>query len=295
MKAKINPRSREGGLRHGIHLSRCSTSPASASQQLKPRCRTSRSSNLAQSPGRTFRSPSDCQPFDCEPVRFLRQEGPWPSSDSQGEPTSPFYLRPPDSVVHLGAITPDVIKTKALTDTGSEVGPPLSLLASSENVALGSSEERTKRRTNTSLAPHPRISLKLRLSYWNRGGVGPSRALVPVFGHAEWALESSGLRTERRRGWGILSSAKSLVHFLDPHNCWSQRAREESSHFKLHFSLRWWFSSISYTEIGRGFSLRILRIHSFTFSTKKNKLILLDFRKRHHQPGLRITQGNWRQ
>ena len=35
--------------------------------------------------------------------------------------------------------------------------------------------------------------------YWNRGGVGPSRALVPVFGHAEWALENSGLQDGKER------------------------------------------------------------------------------------------------
>ena len=66
-------------------------------------------------------------------------------------------------MAHLGAIaSPDIIKTKALTDTGSEVGLPLSLHASPENVALGSSEERPGR-ASAGLAPHPGISLKLRL------------------------------------------------------------------------------------------------------------------------------------
>ena len=66
-------------------------------------------------------------------------------------------------MVHLGAIaSPDIIKTKALTDTGSEVGLPLSLHASPKNVALGSSEERPGR-ASAGLAPHPGISLKLRL------------------------------------------------------------------------------------------------------------------------------------
>lgn len=116
-------------------------------------------------------------------------------------------------MVHLGAIaSPDVIKTKALTDTGSEVGPPLSLLASSENVALGSSEERT-RRANAGLAPHPRISLKLRLF-----PTGIEEGSVPaVLWFRCLVMQSGPLRAlaygqkGEKRGEGFLSSAKSLV------------------------------------------------------------------------------------
>lgn len=115
-------------------------------------------------------------------------------------------------MVHLGATaSPDVIKIKALTDTGSEVGPPLSLLASPENVALGSSEEHT-RRANAGLAPHPRISLKLRLF-----PTGIEEGLVPAVLWFRCLVMQSGplrtlaYRTERREeGWGIFVECQKL-------------------------------------------------------------------------------------
>lgn len=191
-------------------------------------------------------------------------------------------------MAHLGAIaSPDIIKTKALTDTGSEVGLPLSLHASPENVALGSSEERPGR-ASAGLAPHPGISLKLRLF----PAVLWFRCLVMQSGPWElWLVDRKERRGLRDFCW-VPENIWKLGISWTPHNCWSRRAREESLHFKLHFTLGWWFSSISYIETGRGFPWGFWESTLYLLSQQKtNKLILLDFRKRHHQPGLRITQG----
>ena len=200
-KAKINPRSREGGLRHGIHLSRCSTSlPQPHNNWTK--VSHIRSSNLARSPGHTSSSPSDCQPFSVSRSAFPKA-GPWPSSDSQRGTHLPFYLRPPDrSGSSGGHCISWHYKDKSPYRHGFwggtssepsripwECGPGL----------LWGAPRTGKCRSSSTSRDFAQIK------------AFPSRALVPVFGHAEWALESSGLWTERREeGWGIFVECQRI-------------------------------------------------------------------------------------
>ena len=110
-------------------------------------------------------------------------------------------------------------------------------------MALGSSEERPGRES-AGLAPHLRISLKSRLF-----PVGIEEESVPVVLWFRCLVTQSGplrdlacgRKGEKRGERFLLSAGEDLEawYFLDPHNCWSQRAHEESLHFKLHFSLRW--------------------------------------------------------
>ena len=168
-----------------------------------------RSSNLARSPGHTSSSPSDCRPLSVNWSVFP-EAGPRPSSDSQRGTHLPFYLRPPDrsgssgghcvswhykdngfiAIVYKQPRVPRWDFLWAITRS-QESGPGL----------LWGAPRKSKCRSSSASQDFAQIEA---FSCWNRGGVCPSHALVPVFGHAEWALESSGLWTERREeGWAI--------------------------------------------------------------------------------------------
>lgn len=209
-KAKINSRSREGGLRHGIHLSRCSTSlPQPHNNWTK--VSHIRSSNLARSPGRTSSSPSDCQPFSVSRSAFPKA-GPWPSSDSQRGTHLPFYLRPPDrSGSSGGHCISWHYKDKSPYRHGFwggtssepsripwECGPGL----------LWGAPRTGKCRSSSTSRDFAQIK------------AFPSRALVPVFGHAEWALRAlaCGQKGEKRADGFLLSAREYLEawYFLDP-------------------------------------------------------------------------------
>ena len=189
-----------------------------------------RSSNLAPSPGRTSSSPSDCQPFGVSRSAFPKA-GPWPSSDSQRGTHLPFYLRPPDrSGSSGGHCISWYYKDKSPYRHefwGGTSSEPSRIPQERGPGLLWGAPRKSKCRSSSTSRDFTQIEA---FPYWNRGGVRPSCALVPVFGHAEWALESSGLWTERREeGLGIFVECQrisgSLVfpgppQLLEPKGSW---------------------------------------------------------------------------